>query len=272
MTEKANKPAKPNVYGKIMESIFKRQFKSGSREVRFDREEIAQAAAKLKISLPKNLGDVVYSFRYRNPLPESIRRTADDGFEWIIEGGGIGKYLMRQVRRGRIVPRADLLPIKIPDSTPEIIAKYALGDEQALLARVRYNRLVDIFLGLTTYSLQNHLRTTVKGLGQIEIDEIYIGVDRTGTHFVVPVQAKSGSDSHSVVQTTQDLACCAAKFPDMVCRPVAAQFMEGNRIAMFELALDDGEVRIAQERHFRLVPSDEISSEDLKGYRTRGSS
>ena len=65
--------------------------------------------------------------------------------------------------------RDDIAAIKIPDATPEIIAAYALGDdEQALLAKVRYNRLIDIFLGLTTYSLQNHLRTYVAGMGQIE--------------------------------------------------------------------------------------------------------
>ena len=46
---------------------------------------------------------------------------------------------------------------EIPDATPEIILSYALSDEQALLAKVRYNRLLDIFLGITTYSLQNHL-------------------------------------------------------------------------------------------------------------------
>jgi len=48
--------------------------------------------------------------------------------------------------------------IKIPDATPEIVAAYALSDEQALLAKVRYNRLLDIFLGVAAYSLQNHLR------------------------------------------------------------------------------------------------------------------
>ena len=72
-----------------------------------------------------------------------------------------------------IVPREELLTIKVPDATPQIIGAYALGDEQVLLAKVRYNRLVDVFLGITAYSLQNHLRTTVKDMGQIEIDEIY---------------------------------------------------------------------------------------------------
>ena len=70
------------------------------------------------------------------------------------------------------------MEIKIPDSTPGVIAKYVLSDEQALLARVRYNRLVDIFTGITCYSLQNHLRTTVRSIGQVEIDEIYVGIDK----------------------------------------------------------------------------------------------
>jgi hypothetical protein len=55
---------------------------------------------------------------------------------------------------------------------------YALNDEQALLAKLRYNGLVDIFVGIACYSLQSHLRTTVSGLGQVEIDEIYIGIDK----------------------------------------------------------------------------------------------
>ncbi len=79
---------------------------------------------------------------------------------------------------------------EIPDATPEIILSYALSDEQALLAKVRYNRLLDIFLGITTYSLQNHLRTTVAGIGQIEIDEIYVGIDRHGRQYIMPMQGK----------------------------------------------------------------------------------
>ena len=53
-----------------------------------------------------------------------------------------------------------------------------MNDEQALLAKIRYNRLIDIFTGITCYSLQNHLRTTVPNIGQVEIDEIYIGIDK----------------------------------------------------------------------------------------------
>ena len=137
------------------------------------------------------------------------------------------------------MPREGLVAIKVPDSTPEIISAYALSDEQALLAKVRYNRLVDIFLGIATYSLQNHLRTTVKSLGQIEIDEVYVGIDQNGRQFVVPIQAKGGTDRLAAIQTSQDIACCREKFPLLICRPISAQFMADDVIAMFELTLEE---------------------------------
>jgi hypothetical protein len=48
----------------------------------------------------------------------------------------------------------------------------------------------------------------VKAMGdsQIEIDEIYVGVNKHGEQFALPVQAKGGNDRLSVVQTAQDLA------------------------------------------------------------------
>lgn len=167
----------------------------------------------------------------------------------------------------RIQPNPALWAIKIPDSTPEIVTRYALGDEQALLAKVRYNRLVDIFLSVTAYPLQSHLRTTVRDVGQIEIDELYVAVDSSGTQFVVPVQAKGGTDQIGVVQTAQDLLFCAERFPALVARAVAAQFASNDVIAMFELLAEDGEVRVKREHHYSLVPSADITDEDLETYR-----
>jgi hypothetical protein len=106
-------------------------------------------------------------------------------------------------------------------------------------------------------------------MGQIEIDELYVGVSRNGQQFVIPVQAKGGSDQLSVVQTRQDLACCREKFPKLTCRCISAQFMTGDIIALFELALDDGDIGIVEERHYRLVPRDEITSADLEAYSAR---
>lgn len=256
-----------NRYEAIIEKIFKNHFASGVKNFSFDRGEIEAVAKQLKIKLPKNQGDLIYAFRYRTQLPDAVRKTTPAGYEWIIEPAGRAKYSFKQVKINRIVPRPELITIKVPDATPEIVAGYAQGDEQALLAKVRYNRLVDIFLGLTTYSLQNHLRTTVKEIGQIEIDELYVGLDRNGNHYVIPVQAKGGKDQLSVVQTSQDIACCKEKFPSLICRALSAQFMDDDRIAMFELTVQDHEVKVVDEKHYKLLPSSEISAEDLVSYR-----
>jgi hypothetical protein len=260
---------KPNRYSAIIGTIFKRHYKSGKMQFEFSREEFVEIAKSLGIALPKNLGDTIYSFRFRVVLPKEIVATAPKGMEWTIDLAGKGRYRFRLCNRVRIVPREDLVAIKIPDATPEIIAKYALTDEQALLAKVRYNRLIDIFLGIATYSLQNHLRTTVKSIGQIEVDEIYVGVNRNGQQFIIPVQAKGGHDQLGVTQTRQDIACCLEKFPRLGCRPVSAQFMADDVIALFELTLQGEDVKVVEEKHYLLVPADQIGEGDLKLYSGR---
>lgn len=262
-----------NRYKQLIERIFfGKSFGAydGSRtQIPFEREDLIRAAEELGVALPRNLGDVVYAIRYRTPMPKTILATQSEGMEWIIEGEGRARYRFCLVRVNRIVPRADLITIKIPEATPELIGAYALSDEQALLAKVRYNRLIDIFLGITAYSLQNHLRTTVKGIGQIEIDEVYVGLDRNGAHYVIPVQAKGGNDQLSVVQAKQDIACCKEKFPALICRSVSAQFMDDSRIAIFELTVENDQVLIVDEKHYKLVPADGISAEEIINYRLR---
>ncbi len=259
----------PNRYLQLIEKIFFDHYTRGMSEFTFPRSDMEDAARDLKIKLPKNLGDVIYAIRYRIGLPEKIIKTQPKGMEWVIQGAGRAKYEFKLVKVNRILPNPNLIAIKIPDATPEIITAYSLSDEQALLAKVRYNRLIDIFLGIAAYSLQNHLRTSVKGTGQVEIDEIYVGVDRNGCQFVIPVQAKGGTDQLSVVQTKQDLDCCEEKFPSLVCRSVSAQFISDDLIALFELGLEEGMVKVVEEKHYKLVPASDISEKELRVYANR---
>lgn len=255
-------------YKVLIESIFFDHWKEGTNEFIFVRDEIKKKADELKIDLPDNIGDVPYSFRYRIALPQKVIDTQPEGREWIIEGAGRSQYRFKLVPTTRIKPSETLATIAIPDATPELIRAYALDDEQALLAIVRYNRLIDTFLGLTTYSLQNHLRTTVKGIGQIEIDELYIGLDRHGCHYVIPVQAKGGKDQIGVVQAAQDIRYAEQEFEGMRCRPIAAQFMDGGVIALFELTLQGDEVKVVEEKHYQLVPADALDQAAIRSYRT----
>lgn len=258
-------------YAAIIEAIFLAKYEHGQSEVAFERQDIVASASKLHISLPKNLGDLIYSFRYRTALPESILTQAPKGETWIIRPAGRSKYRFVLVPDMEISPNPNLAVIKIPDATPGIIAKYAFSDEQALLARVRYNRLIDIFLGIACYSLQNHFRTTVKGMGQVETDEVYVGVDKGGSHYVIPVQAKSGGDRLSRVQIEQDIALCADKLPSLICRPVGTQLTRNGQIAIFEFVWDGDEIKIASEKHYQLVPPESVTAEGLAKYGQRKS-
>ncbi len=268
MTEGA-RSAELNRYAQIIERIFLSRHAEGIVRIPFARTDIVQVAQELGIELPKNLGDILYSFRFRVSLPESVRVKAPAGHQWVIRLAGRGRYEFVATTQSSIIPNELLAETKVPDSTPGVIAMYALDDEQALLAKVRYNRLIDIFTGVACYSLQGHLRTSVPLVGQVETDEIYVGLDRQGVHYVFPVQAKGGRDRLSVVQVEQDFALCAAKFPSLICRPIGAQFMSEELIALFSFEEAESGIAISAERHYRIVPADDVTETDLHLYRTR---
>jgi len=256
-------------YEQIIEWVFKKNFTIGNVRVPFTRDQLVQAHDVLNFERTKNIGDIPYSFRFRRELPESIRDSAPEGTEWIIVGSGIGEYQFRLASPGKITPTLHYYPIKIPDSTPEIIRQYASGtDEQALLTRVRYNRLVDVFTGLTCYSLQNHLRTTVTDIGQVEVDELYVGLNTRGTHFILPCQAKSKGDKFGIAQIMQDIALCLERYPQAICRPIALQFVDEDSVAMLELAVreesDILKLNIVEEKQYALVPRSDLSHAEIK--------
>ena len=255
--------SKPKVYISIIEEIFKSKFKEGMTQVDFKRSDIAAVAKRLSIPVPSNVGDVVYSARYRKNLPKSVQSTALRGYEWIIRGRGSWRYSFVQTRQIRLAPNNQMAVTEIPDATPGIVAMHMLNDEQALLAVMRYNRLIDTFIGITCYSLQNHLRTALRGIGQVETDELYVGVDAKGFQYVIPVQVKDRSDELNIVQIEQDFALCASKFPKLVCRPVAAQLMHNDVVALFAFEKVDGEIKIFMERHYKLVKTKKCSYSDL---------
>ncbi len=258
-----------NRYELVITHVFLSHYQPGLSELEFDRDELEVAAAGLGLEPLKNLGDIIYTFRYRRELPDEIRATAERGLEWVIRPAGTGRYRFAQVPPLDLEANASMISIKIPDATPGLIEMYAQGDEQALLAGIRYNRLLDTFLGITCYSLQNHLRTTVPGMGQLEADEVYVGVDDGGVHYVLPVEAKARGERLGRIQFEQDLAMCEAKFPELVIRLIGACALDDDDIALFELCHTDEGLRIRREAHYRLVPPEGLPSDELRAYRRR---
>lgn len=110
---------KKNRYEKLLEAVFLSHYSRGREEFEFRREEIERHAAKLRIKLPKNLGDLIYSFRYRTPLPEKVRASAPKGKQWIILPAGRSRYrFVLTDLAPQIVPNNMLAEIRVPDATP----------------------------------------------------------------------------------------------------------------------------------------------------------
>lgn len=258
-------------YDKIIERVFLSHYKADSKSISFNRDELGAACTALGIPLIKNLGDITYSYRFRKDLPESITSKAPAGLEWVILGTGKGAYEFRLAKAVKVEPSKDRRKTKIPDATPEIVKMYApANDEQALLTKVRYNRVIDLFTGITCYSIQNHLRTTVVGVGQIEIDEIYLGIDKFGGHYVLPCQAKSAGDSFGLAQVLQDITFSNEKYPGVPCRPIAMQFLDDNSFAILELGIDRMydilALVVVGEAHYTLANKADIQPSDLLEY------
>ena len=67
----------------------------------------------------------------------------------------------------------------------------------------------------------------------------------------------------------QDFDLCAEKFPDAICRSIGAKFTRDNVIALFEFEMDGAEIKIAAEKHYRLVSNEELSKAEVEQYGRR---
>lgn len=104
------------------------------------------------------------------------------------------------------------------------------------------------------------------GIGQVETDEIYVGIDKAWQQYIIPVQAKGGTDKLGISQIEQDLALCAEKYPELICRSIACQFVTRDIVAMFEFAIEEQRIVKVNERHYKIVEATEISGDDLRAY------
>jgi len=149
-------------YDQIIGELFKRLYKPNETKLSFTKKHIEQVIRDLGLEI-RNVPDIAYTYRTgRSPLPAEILKHG----HWAIDGAGKGKYVFVKLSRSPYFDLpADIEKTPILDATPQVVLKYQGDDEQAMLSRIRYNRLVDTFVNLTAYQLQGHFRTTVQNLG-----------------------------------------------------------------------------------------------------------
>jgi hypothetical protein len=135
------------VYEALAEHFYYILFRDGAIELPFLRDDFAADSKRQRADLPRNPGDAIEKAPQRMGPPEAIVRTQPPGKEWVIERWWKSMYAFRLLPINRILRNPQLAAITIPDATPEIASAYALSGKQALLAKVRYNRPLDILLG-----------------------------------------------------------------------------------------------------------------------------
>ena len=252
----------------VIQIVFQKNYRAGAREVPFTmddvRKAIAQVAKKRTAYKEKNVADVRYQFSSgRSSLPESI----DKHGPWMIVGRGKAKYAFAKLAESPIIKiQADLYTISLPDATPEIVLEYAGGDEQGILAKLRYNRMLDIFLGITCYHLQNHLRTSIKNKGQVEIDDLYVGLNSEGKQFVMPIEAKSAKDHLSKTQIMQGIDFARDRYPKLVLKPIGVQEMKDGSLVLIEFmpGSHPDQIKAVEMRRYKLVPMAEVPLDELQ--------
>ncbi|MBI5396424.1 MAG: endonuclease [Verrucomicrobia bacterium] len=246
----------------VIKRVFEQHYEMGAKEIPFSMDDIRAAIAEVAKTRPgykeKNVADVRYQYTSgRRALPESVNKLGP----WMIVGRGKAQYaFVKLAAPPEIRLQEDLLTILLPDATPEIVLEYAGSDEQGILAKIHYNRLLDIFLQVTCYHLQNHWRTSIKNKGQCEIDDLYVGLDIDGKQFVIPVEAKSASDRLSKTQIVQMIDFARERYPKLIMRPVGVQEMKDGSLALLEFtpAAHPNEIKIKEMRRYKLVPMSEV--------------
>ena len=247
------------MYGTAFTEVFMRarERSSNENELLFDKEELEGICNDLGLDV-KNIPDIKYQYQVgRAELPDEIRSTGN----WVVQGRGKGKYAFVRITREPFIEiPADLHIIEVPDATPDIVLKYGGEDEQAVLSRVRYNRLVDIFLSITAYHLQGHFRSAISEIGQVEIDDLYLGVDQEGSWYVIPIEAKGPGQQEklSVIQIQQMILFAKQDYPRLLLRPIGIKSLgDGSSVfAEFNDSADLEEISVKDYKRYRLIRDD----------------
>ncbi len=245
------KPDKLQAYDRVVEELFFTYWEKGAIEVVFTKDNLIDAIERVGLRI-KNTADIIYTYRSRRKLPAKLLKLGD----WIIASRGSGKYAFVPTLQGRLIEIPSALKIHpVPWAVPEIVAANLARDEQGLLTIARYNRLLDVFTGLACFHLQSHVRTHIKGHGQVEIDDLYVGVDKEGIGYVLPVEGKEEGESLGRDKAVALTKFARFKFPNLRCRPIAIARQADEVFACIEFEPTESvaSVAVLEIRRYRLV-------------------
>lgn len=255
------------VYVPVILKLFQDRWRPGASTVVFSLDDVRTAVEAVRAASEnpdkissRNPADVVYRMRSRTKLPQDI---LDKGFH-VLRAIGRGRYQFEKASSGIIdvpvldlTPAIDQTPMPVRRLLPETMAEM---DEQALLSVVGYCCLLDHFTGMKIYRLRSHVRKSVPGIGQAELDAIDVGI-ATGddeTPVMFPIEAKAVSDELNRVQIYNMIKYAENYFPGLKVRPLAIKvdYQSAVHVMEFNEASRPGELRVIRSISYAINTSE----------------
>lgn len=255
------------VYVPVILKLFQDRWRPGAATVLFSLDDVRTAVEAVRAASDnpdaissRNPADVVYRMRSRTVLPKEI---LDKGFH-ILRAVGRGRYQFEKASSGIIdtpvndlTPAIDQTPMPVRRLLPETMAEM---DEQALLSVVAYCNLLDHFTGMKIYRLRSHVRKSVPGVGQAELDAIDVGIASTEDEspVIFPIEAKAVSDELNRVQIWNMTQYAAHFYPNLKVRPLALKvdYQSAVHLIEFNVAARPGDLRIIRSASYSINTSD----------------
>lgn len=255
------------VYVPVILKLFRDRWRPGASTVVFSLDDVRTAVEAVRAASPnpdrissRNPADVVYRMRSRTVLPKEI---LDKGFH-VLRAVGRGRYQFEKAASGiietpvnELTPAIDQTPMPVRHLLPETMAEM---DEQALLSVVGYCNLLDHFSGLKIYRLRSHVRKSVPGVGQAELDAVEVGIAAGDNEVPVifPIEAKAVSDELNRVQIFNMIQYTAHYYPGLKVRPLALKvdYQSAVHLIEFNVASRPGDLRIVRSASYAINTSD----------------
>ena len=245
------------VYGPVLLALFRRKYIPGGIDpITFTLDEVRAELLASGLAA-SNVPDVIYRMRSRTMLPAEIQ---DAGYR-MIEITDRGVYALVVGSSTLVEYPEPVGVIDVEDHTPDVVRRllysdFANVDEQALLSVLRYNDMFSRFIGFRVYHFKSHVRGSVKGVGQAEIDDVHVAVEHgyDGPLTIVPVEAKAKHDPISRTQVVTQTRYAEHVFPGHPIRPLTVKLFETGEILFMEFNVTKlpNELRVVRHAFYRL--------------------
>ena len=248
------------VYVPILVDIFQRKYQDGDEIVEFTLDEVRETAERLDIKI-RNPSDLIYRMKSRTKLPSEM---LDKGFKIIkIVKKGVYQF---QLGESTIVDLTRENVFQIQDTTPVAVRRFLEEklseiDEQGLLTIIHYCDLLSHFTGLKIYRLKSHVRKSIVNIGQVEVDEVDIGIglDSLETPIIFPIEAKSASDPLNWTQIANQVNFSKQLFLNYVIRPIGIKVGYDSLLHIIEFTpeMEANKIKIKNSATYNLILSEE---------------